>query len=71
MPHKLLYKSGDNKKWDGVCAGIADYFDVDPTLIRALFAFITILSGILPGLVGYLVLAWIMPRKDEVVHGKE
>jgi len=32
---KYLYKSEDEKKIDGVCAGIAEYFDTDPTLIRA------------------------------------
>lgn len=34
---KRLYKSNKDKKIDGVCAGIAEYFDIDPTLIRLLW----------------------------------
>lgn len=63
---KLLYKSEDNRKLDGVCAGIAEYFDADPTLIRAGYAFITIITGVFPGLIAYLVLSIIMPKKSEV-----
>lgn len=63
---KLLYKSVDDKKLDGVCAGIAEYFDVDPTLVRAGYSLITILTGIFPGIIGYIVLSIIMPKKSEV-----
>lgn len=63
---KYLYKSEDDKKIDGVCAGIAEYFDTDPTLIRAGYALLTVVSGIFPGIIGYIVLAVIMPRKSEV-----
>jgi phage shock protein C len=64
MAKKLLYKSSD-KKLDGVCAGVAEYFDVDPTLVRAGYAFVDIVTGVVPGLVAYLVLSWIMPTKSE------
>ena len=63
---KYLYKSEDDKKIDGVCGGIAEYFEVDPTLIRVVYAFITIITGIFPGLIAYLVLSIIMPKKSEV-----
>lgn len=62
---KLLYKSEDDKKLEGVCAGIAEYFDQDPTLVRAGYAFISIITGVVPGLVAYIVLAAIMPTKSE------
>ena len=46
----------------GVCAGIADYFEIDPTLIRLLWVLITIFSfG--TGVLVYLILWMIMPRK--------
>ena len=32
---KRLYKSNKNKMIDGVCAGIAEYFNIDPTLVRS------------------------------------
>jgi len=66
MTKKLLYKSEDDRKVDGVCAGISEYFDVDPTLVRAGFAFTTVVTGFFPGVDGYFVLAIIMPKKSEV-----
>lgn len=59
---KKLMKSND-KKLSGVCAGIAEYFDVDPTLIRAVYACLTVFSLGFPGLVLYFVLALVMPDK--------
>lgn len=62
---KKLYKSATDKKLDGVCAGLGTYFDIDPTVIRVAFVLITILSGIFPGLIAYLVLAIVIPREGE------
>lgn len=64
---KQLYKSEDDRKLDGVCAGLAEYFDADPTLIRAGYALLTIMTGLFPGILGYIVLAVIMPKKSEVI----
>lgn len=55
---KQLCKSND-KIWAGVCAGIADYFDTDPTLVRALFVLFAFFIG--GGLLLYLILWVIMP----------
>ena len=61
--HKKLYKSRSNVKIDGICAGIADYFNIDPTLVR-IGAFVMILAtNIIPGLLFYLVAAFIIPRE--------
>ncbi len=69
---KILYKSEDNKIIDGVCAGIAEYFDIDPTLIRAGYALLAVMTGAIPGIIGYIVLAIIMPKKGEVTkNGKK
>lgn len=69
---KYLYKSEEDRKLDGVCAGIAEYFDVDPTLVRAGYALLTIVTGVAPGLFGYIILSIIMPKKSEVVkNGKK
>lgn len=69
---KYLYKSEDDRKLDGVCAGIAEYFDVDPTIVRVIYALITIITGIGPGLIAYFVLTIIMPNKSEVKkYGKK
>lgn len=62
---KVLYKSEDDRKLDGVCAGIGEYFDIDPTLIRVGFVFATLFSGVVPGIVAYIVLAIVIPKKSE------
>ena len=62
MAEKKLYKS-NNKKLDGVCAGIAEYFDIDPTLIRLLWVLGTIFVG--AGIIAYIIAAIVMPRRPE------
>lgn len=57
---KKLYKSNKDKKIDGVCAGIAEYFDIDPTLVRLGFAFVALAGG--GGLLAYIICAIVMPR---------
>ncbi len=61
---KKLYKSRDNKKLDGVCAGIGEYFDIDPTLVRLAWVFITLFAG--AGLIAYIIAALVIPRKPEM-----
>lgn len=54
---KKLYRSRVNRKLAGVCGGIAEYFNVDPTIIRLVFVILAICAGC--GLLAYL-LAWII-----------
>ena len=63
---KKLYKIEEGKKLDGVCGGLAEYFNVDTTLIRLIFALLTLSTGGM-GLIGYLICAVIMPKKSEVI----
>lgn len=65
---KKLMKSRDDVKLDGVCAGIAEYFNIDPTLIRVLFVFISLSGG--AGLLLYLILAIVMPRNEGRTRGR-
>lgn len=59
---KKLYLSGDDRKIGGVCGGIGDYFDKDPTLIRILFILLILLSfGF--GILAYLAMWLIIPRE--------
>ena len=62
---KRLYKIEEGKKLDGVCGGIAENFNIDPTLVRLVWALVT-LCTVGGGLIGYLVCAVIMPKKSEV-----
>ena len=57
---KRLYKSNQNKMIDGVCGGIAEYFGVDPTVVRLLWALFSLMGG--SGILAYIIAAIIIPR---------
>ncbi|KPK73228.1 phage-shock protein [candidate division WOR_3 bacterium SM23_60] len=66
---KKLYRSKNNRKIAGICGGLGELFSFDPTLIRLLFVFIDLVTGILPLIVVYIV-GWIIlptgpPREDD------
>ena len=61
---KKLYRSRKDKKIAGVCAGIAEYLNVDPTLIR-IIAFVLLLPGWLPGFLPYIILWVVVPLEPE------
>ena len=61
MATKKLTRS-TNKVLAGVCGGIAEYFEVDPTLIRIAYAALTIFSAGFPGVLLYLVMLLLMPE---------
>lgn len=48
----------------GVCGGLADYINADPTVVRALFVLVSILSAAFPGILVYIILAIVMPERD-------
>lgn len=61
---KRLYRAAEKDSMvGGVCAGIADYFSVDPILIRLAWVLMTVLSAG-TGILGYVVMWIIMPRKN-------
>lgn len=62
---KRLYKIEQGKKLDGVCGGIAEYLNIDPTIIRLLWIIFTAMGG--SGILAYIVAALIMPRESEVI----
>ena len=62
---KKLYRSKSDRKLAGVCGGIAEYFNVDPTLVRIGWVIASFAFGC--GLLAYIICAIIMPNKSEVV----
>ena len=56
-----LRRRRDAEKLAGVCAGLADYFDLDVTLVRVVFAVAAFVTGIIPGVILYVVLALLIP----------
>ena len=65
-PKTKFYRDKANGKVCGVCAGIADYFGVDVTLVRIGFAAAAVLTGI--GIPLYFIAAWIAPVKNEAAR---
>lgn len=57
---KKLYRSRNDKKIAGVCGGLGEYFNIDPTIWRIIFV-ILLLPGGLPGLLSYALLWLIVP----------
>ena len=56
---RRLYKSSTNKKIFGVCGGLAQYFNVDPTIIRLVWALLIFCAG--TGVLAYIVAALMLP----------
>ena len=61
--NKKLTRSATDKMLCGVCGGIAEYLDVDPTIIRVAYVVMSLFSVAFPGLILYIILALIIPQK--------
>ena len=61
MPKRLVKK---DKKIFGVCGGLGEYFDIDPTVIRVLFLASALLFG--SGVLLYIILAIVMPEESAI-----
>ena len=61
MNGKKLYRSDENKMLAGVCGGIAEYFNIDSTLVRLAWVVFCLLGG--SGLLAYIIAALIMPDR--------
>lgn len=61
---KRLFRSTTNKKLCGVCGGIGEYFNMDPTIVRIIWLIITFAGG--AGLLAYLICALIIPEESGI-----
>jgi phage shock protein C len=62
---KKLYKSRTDVKLDGVCSGIANYFGLDPTIVRIGWVVLTFFGG--SGILAYIICALVIPREPDVI----
>jgi phage shock protein C len=60
---KRLYRSRTDVKLTGVLGGWAEYMGLDPSLVRIVYAIGTIVTGFVPGILLYLLMAIIVPRQ--------
>ncbi|HEX5774429.1 MAG TPA: PspC domain-containing protein [Candidatus Paceibacterota bacterium] len=66
--HKKLYRSREHRLLMGLCGGVGKYFDIDPNLIRLAYVVMTVLTGVFPGVIAYLLGALIVPNEPIVQH---
>jgi len=62
---KKLRRSRQQKMIAGVMGGIAEYFDIDVTIVRLLYVFISVLSAAFPGIILYIIAMFIIPYEGE------
>ena len=62
---KRLYRIEEGKMVAGVCGGVAEYFNIDPTVVRLGWALVSAFAG--AGIIAYIAAAIIMPLKSEVI----
>ena len=60
---KKLYRSTSNRMLAGVCAGVAEYLNIDPTVIRVLWAIASLFGAL--GIIAYIACALIVPEKPD------
>ena len=61
---KKIYRSETDRKIAGVCGGLAEYLEIDPTLVRLAWAIFVLCAG--TGIIAYLLAALIIPSESEV-----
>ena len=64
MAQKKLVRS-TNKVLAGVCGGLAEYFNADPTLVRICYAALTLFSAAFPGIILYIIMLILMPEGNK------
>lgn len=60
---KRLYRSKNDRKLAGVCGGVAEYFGIDPTIVRVIWALLAFFYG--TSLLLYLIMAFVVPEKPD------
>ena len=63
MNEKKLYRSETNRVFCGVCGGIGEYLDIDPTVIRVIWAIVALFAG--TGILAYIIAVIIIPQEND------
>ena len=69
MKGKKLYRSRENAMLAGVCGGIGEYFDIDPTIVRLAWVILGFCGGV--GLWAYIIAAVINPQRPQYIEGEK
>lgn len=60
---KKLYRSNTNKVFAGIIGGLGEYFEIDPVIIRLFWVLLVIFSGVVPGVLVYIIALIVVPSK--------
>ncbi len=63
---KKLYRSTSNNIIAGICGGLGEILEVDPTIIRLIVIVVALITGVIPFVIGYLLAWWIVPLKSDL-----
>ena len=66
MNVKKLYRSSNDRMLAGVCGGLAEYFNIDPTVVRLLFVLLALVTVAFPVMLAYFILYIIVPRNPGI-----
>ena len=66
MNNKKLYRSRKDRVLAGICGGIGEYLNIDPVLIRVIWLLAVLCSGIVPGVIAYIIFIFIIPEQPIV-----
>ncbi|QQY79111.1 phage shock protein C (PspC) family protein [Keratinibaculum paraultunense] len=61
---KKLYRSKENRMICGVCGGIAEYLNVDPTVVRLIWVLFSVFTAIFGGIIAYIIACIIIPEES-------
>lgn len=62
-PMKKLYRSSTNKVAAGILGGLGEYWDIDPVVLRLAFVFLILITGLVPGVLAYVIALVIVPKR--------
>jgi len=62
---KKLKRSKKERMIAGICGGIAEYFDIDPTVVRVIYVLVSIFSIAFPGILVYIILWILIPEQEK------
>ena len=66
---KRLYRSRASRTFAGVCGGLGQYLNMDPTVVRVLWVLLSVFTSGFPGLILYIILACVIPEEPEGYQG--
>lgn len=65
---KRIYRSRKNRLIAGICGGISEMLEVDPTLVRLAFVLAALITAVVPFVVTYMIAWFIIPNEEEVAE---